>query len=440
MRTKLLISLSLPLVSLGACKWTEFDDLRDEAWVRATSKPDGSKSSNWGVAIVRGKATSESGGRLAVFGTASSRLNEIQYDDKGGAKQLAEQNLGNIGIANLAVEPIVLADPNTDDFALITQGSSSQVVVAAGGDSNLLQFIINGATSVEAATYLRAPAIDSDEAHGARTMIQASQPIISAGNTLFGTYFVNPDAPGAFIQPKCALTDSVAGTNVEIRALGAVPAGDGSDDLAVWTSTGDMIILDGHVFNGERAGTATPLCPGGTLDVATSTAVIKPAAPVGFTPDVTSFSQIIAIDDRFALLQGHTNSASLLAVWDFKDPASGNAGVIVGSKVEEAGVRSAALFNDGGVFHVVAGYPSAIVDGVASGKVLVYPMDTTAGINGGADETFTDSQPEDGQAFGRSVTTIEFNGSPVISVAGNNEVFTYFRTPTLYSTDRRTGR
>ena len=44
--------------SLGACKWTEFDDLRDEAWVHATEKPDGSKSSNWGVAIVRGKATS----------------------------------------------------------------------------------------------------------------------------------------------------------------------------------------------------------------------------------------------------------------------------------------------------------------------------------------------------------------------------------------------
>ena len=109
-------------------------------------------------------------------------------------------------------------------------------------------------------------------------------------------------------------------------------------------------------------------------------------------------------------------------------------------RVEEPGLRSAALFDDAGTLHVVAGYPDAIVDGVSAGKVLVYPMDTTAGINGAAVETFTDSQPEDGQSFGRSVAVIQYNGLPVISVAGNNEVFTFFRTPTLYNTDRRQGR
>ena len=75
MRTKLLfLSLSL---SVGACKWTEFDDLQDQAWVKAITKPDGSKSNNWGVGIVRGKQASASGGVLAVFGNAQARLNEV---------------------------------------------------------------------------------------------------------------------------------------------------------------------------------------------------------------------------------------------------------------------------------------------------------------------------------------------------------------------------
>ena len=434
----------LLLLSLGACKWTEFDDLRDEAWVQATEKPSGSKASNWGVAIVRGKATSSAGGRLAIFGTASSRLDELQYDEKGGVKRLPEQNLGNIGIGNLSVEPIVLGDPNGDDFALVTQGSANQVVVAAGGDSALLQFIINGATSADAAAYVRAPAIDSIELHGARTTgIQKSQPIIAGGSTLFGTFFVNPDAPAAFLQPKCELTN--AGTPVNIRGLGAVPAGDGTDDLAVWTDAGDMFVLDGHIFNGNRSGAdaATAVCANGVVDLdplALSPAVIKTAAPVGITPEAGTASQIIRIDDRFALLQGHTNGASLIAVWDFKDPADPTAGKVVGTKVEEAGVRSIDLFNEDGTLHVIAGYPSAIVDGVTSGKVLVYPMDTTAGINVAPIETFTDSQPEDGQAFGRTVAAIQYNGLPVISVGGNNEVYTFFRTPTLYSADRRQGR
>jgi len=128
-------------------------------------------------------------------------------------------------------------------------------------------------------------------------------------------------------------------------------------------------------------------------------------------------------------------------VWDFQGDGPGNtAGIVVGSKVEETGLRAADLFVDGTTLHAVAGYPNAIIDGVGAGKVLVYAVDTTTGVNGGAVETFTDSQPEDGQAFGRTVATIQYNGLPVISVGGNNEVYTFFRTTTLYTTDRRAGR
>ncbi|MBA2544674.1 MAG: hypothetical protein H0V17_33835, partial [Deltaproteobacteria bacterium] len=196
MRIKPLLFSALLLAPLaGACKWTEFDDLRDEAWVQATTKPDGSKANNWGVAIVRGKATSAAGGKLAIFGSASARLDEITFDEQGVPKRTpGDQNLGNIGIATLSLEPIVLADPTSDDFALVTQGSAQQVVVAAGNDNNLLQFIVNGATQVDAAAYVRAPTIESDTARAGRTA-QAAQPVIASGNTLFGTFFTPPEIP-----------------------------------------------------------------------------------------------------------------------------------------------------------------------------------------------------------------------------------------------------
>jgi hypothetical protein len=456
MRIEQLLQLSLCLLPLaGACKWTEFDDLRDEAWVHATSKPDGSKSNNWGVAIVRGKATSDAGGRLAVFGSAQSRLNEISFDANGVAKQLDEQNLGNIGIANLSIEPIVIADPSGDDFALVTQGSAQQVVVAAGGDSNLIQFIINGATQVDAAAYVRAPAIDSPVARAGRTA-QAAQPVIGSGNTLFGTFFTPPESP--FNQVRCTITNGADPIN--IRGLAAVPSPETpalnstpTDDIAIWASDGNMYVLDGHLFNGARSGDplapGTELCPAGVLDIAVGTAtVIKSAAVIaptgvtaGFIPDSGSLTQILPIDGRFAVLHGHTSGDDFLALWDF-EAGGATAGALVGSVVAEPGIRSIDLFRDedtGSTF-VVAGYPNAIVDGVQAGKIQVYEIDTATGVDPTAIETIFQSQAEDGQAFGRAVAVFEYNGLPVIAVAANNEVFTYFRTPTLYNTDRRQGR
>src|SRR4029079_7692626 len=53
----------LPLLLVGACKWTDFDDLADKTWVHSTDKPD-IGSTDYGVAIV-GVTTQASGGQLA---------------------------------------------------------------------------------------------------------------------------------------------------------------------------------------------------------------------------------------------------------------------------------------------------------------------------------------------------------------------------------------
>jgi len=448
MRNKILLGISSSLLFAGACKWTEFDDLRDEAWVNAITKPDGSKSTNWGVAVVRGKAASPNGATLAVFGSASSRLNEFSFSTDGTPKNLEEQNLGNIGIDNLSNEPIVLAspDPASDEFALVTQGNAQNVVVAAGQDSQLRQFLVREATSVDGAAYLVAPALDGDiaTARDQRTP-QAPQPIVVSGDRVFGTFYTEAVPPAS-----CRIT--VGGAPVDLRGVGAVKTATGAttDDVALWTANGDMVLLDGSVFNGDRSGAAATnnfACGDGAggppsagtqpvLNENLSGVVLGTAAAVGYTPGAGTMSQILTFGDHFAILQGHDLSSSFLALWDFTDPG-GTAGAMVGAALMEPGLRAVALYQDAGQTFVVAGYPDAVIDGVAAGKVVVFAVDTTTGINAMPIDTLHDSQPEDGQAFGRSVAVMQFNGQPVLVVGGNNEVYTYFRTPHLYNSDRR---
>nr|MDQ3341923.1 hypothetical protein [Myxococcota bacterium] len=111
---------------------------------------------------------------------------------------------------------------------------------------------------------------------------------------------------------------------------------------------------------------------------------------------------------------------------------------LVGTPRTENGIKTAALMVLGGKRYVVAGYPDAIVDGnTGAGQVQVLEVDTATGI-GNSVMTLHDAQPEGNQKFGRSVAVMPFDGKPLIVVAADNEVFTYFRT-NLYE-ETRAGR
>jgi hypothetical protein len=109
---------------------------------------------------------------------------------------------------------------------------------------------------------------------------------------------------------------------------------------------------------------------------------------------------------------------------------------MVGSPQTVNGIKQAALMETGGKRYVVAGFPDAVVDDTTgAGQVQVFEVDTTSGVSGTSVMTLHDAQPEDSQAFGRSVTVTPFDGKPIIVVAADNEVFTYFRTQ-LYDETR----
>lgn len=429
MRTLLMIAAACS--ALTACKWTTFDDLREEAWVNATEKPD-NDSTNWGIAIQRGSRASATGGKLTVLGTAQSVYNEIEYGANGDAKIAGtEVDLGDLGVANLDPQPLLLADPASDDVALVTKTGPQQVLVLEGTAGQLVGHQVFGADSTEAATFMVAPGI------GVGSLPQPSQPIVGSIDTLYGTFYTPPEMP--FMQVKCKLLDATV--PIQIRALGAVRIGGGpADDVVVWGSNGKLYRVNGGVFNGARdPGNA---CPDGAVvdnvgELETNPGVGTPVPQVDttFAPDVGS--QIIVFGGKFAVLQGHNNTsgASHLVLVDLELMT------IIGNPVTEQGLKTAAVYEAGGQVAVVAGYPNAIVDGVSCGKVDVYDVDTTTGIAGGTvTETLNDAQPDDGQSFGRAVATMELNGQQVIAVSASNEVFLYFRTSTLYVDDVRAGR
>ncbi len=395
MRTTMLF-LAAGAAALGACKWTEFDDLQDQTWVGSTEKPN-VKSSDYGVAIQRG-ATLASGGTLVVIGANQATYSELAYDAQGGSKLTAntlELN-SQYGIGTLDTQPILLADPTTDDIALVVNGGGSQILVLTGAGQLNMHNLFVANSMADAATYMLPPGSTVDE------------PLVASGDVVVGTFYGTVPNP----QPTCKLTD--AGTAIQAHALGVVRTGAATtDDVIAWGSAGaaagKLYRYPGSVFNGCAAA-----------------GVSATGQDTGFTPG--RGSQILSIDASHFLLQGHhdTDDMSLLQVYD----ANLNP---VGGSVSLPKLSSAALLDTGTQKYVIAGYPGEIVGGTTAGVVRLFKV-SAAGVESQPSAVLNDAQPEDGESFGRAVAAVPFNGKQLLAVAANNEIFMYFRLNTTDGT------
>ena len=390
---------------LGACSWTTFDDLEGDTWVTSTEKPS-NDSSNWGVAIQRGQA-SGSGGRIVVMGASQSLYSELLVGADGDVgtpdpDTTLELN-SQFGIGNLDAQPILIADPTGNEVSLVTSSGSASIAVLHGANGVLVVSQVFGPASADAAAYMVPPA----------PAAQVPQPLVAEADKVYGTFFTNPPNP----QPSCPLKDGTSA--VTIGALGALSTAGPTNDVIVWSTTGKVLVYPGSVFNG---------C---VMQAATSASATETGAKPAKGSQILPFT---AGANKFAVLQGHDASGNgFLALFNF-DAAP----TLVGAARTENGIKNAALMELDGKRYVVAGYPDAIVDGTSgAGQVQVFEVDTTAGI-GNSVMTLHDAQPEGKQAFGRAVAVVPFGTKPLIVVAADNEVFTYFRT-TLYD-ETRAGR
>jgi len=428
MRTKLLLVGLAGCLSLGAigCNWTEFDDLESDTWISVQGQPN-DDSTDFAVALSRGLRTTSAGGggSISVLGTGQAQYMQLVYDSTGHVEVRDALKLNaQFGVGNLDLQPVLVPDPASDEVGLVATTGGDQVTVLHGTET-LVDRQLFGPRQAFAATYMIAPA------DATRTTVTPSFPIVAAGpdettSALFPGPFVNYPNPA----PKCNLKKD-NGDPVNIRALGAAfVTASTYHDVVVWTTDGDLLVYDGLVFAAQNS----TACPGTPMEGNAVPLSTKPAVSTGFMP--TRGSQIIMYQDRYAVLVGHkdlNNTDSYLAVWDIGGAAG--APVQIGATISVPGLRTAAILEAGTDKYIVAGYPNETFDGVKAGRVQVYRFTTTDGLSAESVLTLHDASPESDQQFGRAIAVTQFNGTPVIAVAADNEVFFYFRTA-LYGETR----
>jgi hypothetical protein len=215
---------------------------------------------------------------------------------------------------------------------------------------------------------------------------------------------------------NCTATDD-AGMPLEVGALAA-----DSTNLWVWGHDGSVLAYD---LTMVKACTAT----------LTATNVFTPTAP--FVPGTGARLHIVSdgAGHELGILAGHADKATNgeVVVLDLTTATPTQKGTTLSAD----GVLSSTVATFDGAMYLVLGYPTKTVKNVQAGEVDILDLDPATGTLGDMPtETLSDAQPDNGEVYGRDVTTMQFNGHTVLVIAASNEVFSYYRT-SLYPTDTR---
>jgi len=419
MRKLALLGLYSSLV-LSACKWTEFDDLSNEAPAHSTTKPD-VKSSDWGVAVASAQSAGD-GANVLVIGTDPPTFSTIVHDTDGNThlgQNAIDLNI-EFAISSIPDPPILLDDPTSDSVALVVPTLDGRILVEGGPANMPTQLGVIGADPQPlAATYIG--------------MTTKASPIfvVGKGSTTSSTTsgnLHNLDV-ATNTQASCTINDeNVSVTALTPVAMASAPAVNAPNGLVVvWKADGKLIAYDQAALLDPTTGcignqnTMLPITPPGWAANAIDT---------GFVPVE---GQIAIVGDHYALLEGHG------------DPAKGDKGTVlvfdlttgtaVGTPLEADGVRGFAVGALGDKTYLALGFPSNEAqpsDGGASvtaGTVEVREVDPTTGLLGATIALqLSDAQPESNEKFGRAVAITNFGGMPILVVAASNEIFSYYKT------------
>lgn len=375
----LLLPLSLGLGLVG-CKWTDFDDLEDETWVRASDDPD-LGSNDYAIAIA-GVSQGTSGGLLAVISDDSPNYSTIEYNSAGGAGngpspiKLGTQNIGALG-----ENPVFVADA-TGQIGLVEKsitGGNFAVLFGSPTAPAALEFMAatNPTPTPEAAVFI------------------GSDLMFAAGDS-----FYTVAAAGG--TPKVCPAKDANDQALQVAGMGA-----DATDVFVWTKGGALLRY--------------PLA-----DIAACTAALVPAGTPYMTPSFMPASGArVHVSGTFAILAGKamTSRAGEIHVVDLSTMTR------VGEVVPVEGLRSSVLADFGTGMYLAVGAPDREVAGLVSGAVDLFEYTPATGVLvGDPAATLHDADPESGQQFGRALTTMSFGGEPILVVGTKEEVFAYYRT------------
>lgn len=369
--------LLLAVIGLSACKWTEFDDISKATWAHSVSKPDEVGSTDYAIAIAGATGSGGTGGVLGVVSNIPPTYSSIDYDPSGstviGPNRL---HLLDFAITSLPQQPILVAAAD-GTVALVNAGTAANTlsVVTGPGDNPAHQVITTAmSSSPDAAAF-------------------AGTHLVTAADQLY----LDVDASGTHAT-GCAMPERAA-------ALAATDT-----QVFEWSQQGNFITY----------AVPSPFgCP---------TAAPTPTA-TGFMPGPGAQ---IHLAGNLAVLAGHgpQTTASMALVIDT------TTGQAIGTPLSLDGLGSSAVLDVGGTMYVALGFPDRSVNGVTSGQVELHVLDQAMGIHADVAETLSDAQPQTGQKFGRALTTMTFNGSEILVVGADSEVFAYYRT-LLYADTRQ---
>jgi hypothetical protein len=383
-------------VALTACKWTDFDDLSDQTWVRSQEKP--SIGSTDYALVIAGASSGTDGGTVSVVSTDSPTYSTIQYDAKGGSKVGDNAlKLGQHFIVSLSEKPILVGD-GAGNVALVEHAiDAGQIAVVSGPAATPVDLTFAGQPP-SAAIW-----------GGGKLFIAAPTTAVGMANL-----FV---VDGTMNMPSCALTDE---TGMPLQAAAIATT---ATRLWVWSKTGSVM---GYDLTGLVAGCTT---------VGKATAAFTQS----FAPG--SGARIHIVSDgakEWAILAAHADKATNgeVVVLDLTVADAVTPPAQVGTTLSVDGLLSSTVAVFDTKTYLVLGIPSAQVGSTPAGQVAIHEVDTTTGMVADAPaEVLNDAQPESGQLFGRDVTTMQYNGHTILVVAASNEVFAYYRT-SLYADTR----
>ncbi|HVK83847.1 MAG TPA: hypothetical protein VM513_07055 [Kofleriaceae bacterium] len=364
------------LVATTGCKWTDFDDLEGETWVRSVEKPN-DDSSDFGIALARGGGA----GKLAVLGSNQPQYFELALDPTRSVDTQDPQLLEPAAPGVVLDQALLISNDSgvgADEVALVTAARDGIYVLQGTGELLPATSPIIGTTGpLSAATF------------GPTTDAAKRAPIVVAGTE---AYFAD-------VGTACDVGPG------PVHGIGATSG----NQIVVWGG-GEVRSYDVAI-----AGTAVTCTAAGT-------AATSPYVP-------TAGSRILMADDTHALLVGHQGVTSTVGYLALCDLTAATCTALPDGALE--GLRTATLLTIGTQPYVFLGYPRANPGGSTAGQVEGRKLDVANATSpfGTVEITLHDAQPDDSnQQFGRALATAEVGGIDILAVGADNEVFVYFRT------------
>jgi hypothetical protein len=361
--------LFLAALTFAGCAWTDFDDLSDTAWVHSIKSP-GIGSRNYALSIL-GVSATPTGGTLAVVSDDTPDLSTVDYAADGGdSVSTNNSKLGQFRIAVLSNPPLFATD-GAGKVAIAERSTAGGVISVVSGFAGAPFGFEFPANPPDAVVYA------------------GGQVVVAGGNTLY-------TLKGSS-QVPCPSTD---------MAFGVVAMAADATNVWLWAKTGAFFSV-----------------PIASLDPCTN----LPAAGATFTPPnafMPGPGARIHLVGSFAVLTAHAPMSRMAQLF-----VVNLATMMMADSMMIDGLESSAVGTFGTGTYLIVGVPDRPVDGIVTGQVDAHALDMGTGtLTKTSALTLNDAQPDSGQLFGRSVTTMKLNDKQIIVVAANSEVFAYYKT------------